>query len=101
MKYRVIIQPDASREIEEAYQFIAESSPLEAARWFNRAYAAIDTLERLPRRCARAPEDHLVLQEIRQLLITPYRIIFDIQGKTVNVLHVRHGARREMNVKDL
>lgn len=55
----------------------------------------------MPRRCARAREDKLVLQEIRQLVISPYRIIFEIHGRTVNILHVRHGARQDLGMDEL
>jgi plasmid stabilization system protein ParE len=40
-----------------------------------------------------APENRSFKREIRQLLYDQYRILFTIRGRTVRVLHVRHGAR--------
>lgn len=47
----------------------------------------------MPKRCSRAPEDGLDGLEIRHLIHGRYRIIFGIDGKTVVILQVRHGAR--------
>ena len=50
----------------------------------------------MPKRCPRAPEDGLDGLEIRHLIHGRYRIIFGIDGKTVVILQVRHGARLTM-----
>ncbi len=50
----------------------------------------------MPERCAHAPENRWFKREIRQLLYDQYRILFTIRGRTVRVLHVRHGARLEL-----
>jgi len=100
MKYRVLVIPCAAAEIEEAYLWIAERAPESAVRWFNGLYSVIDTLETFPERCPHAPEDDFFQQEIRQLiygkLIGRYRILFTIDGDTVYILHVRHGARKRL-----
>lgn len=47
----------------------------------------------MPKRCSLAPEDGLDGLEIRHLFHGLYRIIFAIDGNTIVILQVRHGAR--------
>lgn len=51
-----------------------------------------------PQRYRLAPESTELRREIRQLLHGKrsgrYRVLFEIRGTTVHVLHVRHGRRR-------
>jgi plasmid stabilization system protein ParE len=68
MTYRVIIEPPAEAELEEAYQWIARAAPQAAARWYNGLVEAIDSLESLPERCPLAPENDAFDEDIRQLL---------------------------------
>ena len=99
-RYRVIITPSAERDIEQAYLWIAERDEDAAARWFNRLLDVVNTLETFPERCPVAPESVMLGVEIRQILHGKrqhkYRVLFNVRGKTVNVLHVRHGARLPM-----
>jgi plasmid stabilization system protein ParE len=46
-KYDVIVTPEAQAGIREAFLYIQERSPLNAARWLQGLYAEIDTLEPL------------------------------------------------------
>jgi plasmid stabilization system protein ParE len=97
LRYTVVVQPSAEAEIEAAYVYLAQAaSPDVAIRWFNELDAAIDTLVTMPRRCPLAPEDAYFADEIRQLLVAPYRVLFTIRQKRVHVLHVRHRARRTL-----
>lgn len=100
MKYKVIVQPDAERDIEEAYAWLAEQSPGAAERWLEALITLVDSLETFPERCALAPESEAFDVEIRQLLHGVYRILFTVAGKKVHVLHVRHGARRSLTPDD-
>ena len=98
MKYRVIIEPPARANIDEAYLWIAERNPGAAIKWFNGLEKAVQTLEDFPQRCPLAEESKVFDVEIRQLVygkrIGAYRILFTIQEDAVHVLHVRHGRRR-------
>ena len=105
MKHRIIIQPSAFDEIDEACGWLAAQSPEAAARWLEGMFAAIQTLESNPERCGLAPEDNYVDYEIRQFLYgrrrNVYRVLFTIQGSAVRILHVRHAARTFFNPEDL
>ena len=99
MTYHVIIQPQAEAEIEAAY-LETRQRPSGSARWFAGMVEAINALDQFPARCPLAPENEHFTQEIRQLLYGPrndvYRILFTIEGNTVHVLHVRHGAQQHL-----
>jgi plasmid stabilization system protein ParE len=96
MRYRVEIMPAALRELDDAFGWIARRSPARAERWQARAMRALRSLTEFPRRCPLAPEGDDFGVEVRQLLYGEYRVLFDIQGDTVRILHVRHGARRPL-----
>jgi plasmid stabilization system protein ParE len=97
MRYRVVIQPPAAEDLDQAYRWIADRSPDGAARWLDGALRAIQKLRSFPRRCQLAPENDAFAEEIRQLLYGDYRILFTIDGSQVRVLHIRHGARRYLD----
>ncbi len=103
MTYRVVIEPPAEAELEEAYRWIAREAPQAAARWYNGLVEAINSLASLPERCPLAPETDAFDEDIRQLLYGKrrykYRILFTIVGRRVHVLHIRHGARRYLEGK--
>ena len=87
----------AEWDIEEAFCWLGERDELAAIRWYNRLLELIYSLKTLPERCPLAPENKYFAGEIRQILHGrrqhKYRILFDIKGDEVRVLHVRHGAR--------
>lgn len=91
--YRIDIAPEVGREIEDIYLYIAEDSPDSAARWYFAIYDKIQTLKEFPNRCPLAFEDRFYEYEIRNLIFGKYRVIFRVQEKTVQILHVKHGAQ--------
>jgi len=100
VKYEVLITASAESDLEEAYDWISEREAEAAAKWYNGVLDAFLTLETLPERCPLAPESRTFKREIRQLLHGKrqhaYRILFDVTGETVRILHVRHGAREHL-----
>jgi plasmid stabilization system protein ParE len=97
MKFSVIILPGAESDIASAAGWIAEHSPVAAARWLEGIRRAISTLSEMPSRCPIALDRLGGGVAVRQLLYglrhNRYRILFTVRGDTVHVLHVRHGAR--------
>ena len=97
--YEVILSDEAARNIVEAYQWIEESDPDAADRWYEGLIDGLRTLSHFPLRCPVAPESRfgLVDQEIRQFLyglgFWKYRVLYAVEGNRVLVAHVRHGAR--------
>jgi plasmid stabilization system protein ParE len=105
MNYHVEITAQAKAEADEAYRWLFERSSTYAARWYYGLRDAIDSLKTHPNRCPLAPENEHFEEEIRQLLYGRrggrYRVLFEIRGDTVYVLHVRHGARRALRADDV
>lgn len=99
-KYRVIIQPSAQRDIDEAFAWLVERNENAAIRWFNGILEVVTTLKQCPERCPLALENDFFEEEIRQVLYGKrqhkYRLLFTISDDTVQVLHVRHGARLQL-----
>ena len=97
MKYRVLIEPPARDNIDEACLWIAERNPAAAIKWFNGLEAAIQGLENFPHRFPLAEESKVFDVEIRQLVygkrVGTYRVLFTIKDDAVHILHVRHGRR--------
>ena len=95
-----MVEASARVEIAQAYLWLAERSPDDAERWFNRLYATIESLELFPERCPLAPESQFFNREIRQIFHGrrqhKYRILFAVSDRGVRVLHVRHGAWRAL-----
>lgn len=92
-QYLVDFTRAAEREIEEIEEWIAADSPEASLRWLESLLDAVDRLETMPARCPLAPENHDHLEEVRQLILGRYRVLFTIQPGRVTILHVRHGAR--------
>ena len=105
MKYRVIAQPPALEDLEEAYLWAAARAPMTAAHWYYRFRGALQTLESNPQRCALAPENVEVEPEIRQFLFgtrpNVFRALFTIDGDAVRILHIRRASRRTMSADEL
>jgi plasmid stabilization system protein ParE len=98
MKYRIIVAPDAQRDLREVYRFFKRDAPLPTRNWIRGARKAIRALSRSPERCPLAPESVSFGKPIRELFYGSenrgsYRILFVVLDSTVCVLHVRHGSR--------
>lgn len=103
MAYAVKITPRAERDLLNLLlQTNAEQSE-RALEWYRWLHEAILSLENMPHRCPTTRES----QQVRHLLYGNkphvYRVIFRILEKhrRVEVLHVRHGARRDFKASDL
>ena len=69
--------------------------PEQAAEWYESIFPAIQSLAKMPRRCAFAREQDLYSGELRQLQFgigrkATHRIIFTIEDETVFILAVLH-----------
>ncbi|MBJ7540095.1 type II toxin-antitoxin system RelE/ParE family toxin [Marinomonas transparens] len=90
--YHVMIKPTAVRDLALRFQQITEDSPDNAITWYLGVIKAIEKLDVLAERCPLAPEDADIQQGIRHLIIGSYRVLYRINGKDVDVLHVRHSV---------
>lgn len=95
MKYKVVVTREAKLGIRESFLYIRRKSPLNAGRWLQGLYQAIDSLDRFPAGYALAREGDYFGETLRQLVYKSHRIIFriDEDHQVVWVLHVRHTKR--------
>jgi toxin ParE1/3/4 len=103
MAYLVSITPRAERDLDLIYTNInAEYSPA-ALKWYRGLARSVLSLEKHPNRCPLTQKKN----HIRCLLYGHkphiYRVIFRIleRQEQVEVLHIRHGARRKPKQSDL
>ncbi|MHB9035479.1 MAG: type II toxin-antitoxin system RelE/ParE family toxin [Armatimonadota bacterium] len=110
MAYRVDLTPQAVADIEEAFQYINQATPIRSKRWLTGLMDMVYSLEEMPERFPVAPESADFGKEIRQALYGKrtgiYRIIFRIHREAssdgvVRVICVRHGARDRLKPEDL
>jgi plasmid stabilization system protein ParE len=84
--YAINILPNAGQEIEDAYLYIKNNSPINALHWYKEIYENIQSLSSYPIRRPLAPENEFFKEEIRQLTAMNYRILFTVTEETVNIL---------------
>ena len=97
MNYEIVVESSADDDIDRAYRWLKKNlSPEAATLWYIDIFGALESLKAFPARCARAPEARFFKEEIRQLLCGKYRILFELDGDRVRVLHVRHSARKPL-----
>lgn len=95
-RYHINIKPTAENDLETRYMQIAEDSPQNALNWYLSIVEAIEKLDTMAERCPIAPEDEDIQLGIRHLIIGSYRVLYKINGDTVDVLHVRHSAKKRV-----
>lgn len=92
-KYRVKITRHAESDIESIFAYIHGKSPQAAIDFISELERQISSVERFPLRCPVIPEASELGIQYRHLLNGEYRTILRIQGSTVYILRVIHGAR--------
>ncbi len=106
MKYRAQLSAKAERDVDDVLAWLCQQGAIAAARrWYEGLLAAVGSLERQPERCPLAPEAEELGIELRELLFGRrrgvYRILFIVEQRTVNILHIRPSARDVLRPDDL
>jgi plasmid stabilization system protein ParE len=103
MAYLVDITARAERDFASLYEEINAEQSGAALKWYAGLKEAVLSLEEMPNRCPLTPEN----TQFRHLLYGHkphvYRVIYRVleKQKRVDVLHIRHGARRSLKASDL
>ena len=98
MAYLVSLSARAERDLALLFDSINGGDSKAASEWYVGLKEAILSLEEQPNRCPIAPENarfrHLLYGHKPHI----YRVIYRVteKPKQVDVLHVRHGARRRL-----
>jgi addiction module RelE/StbE family toxin len=98
-QYVVIITVNAKKDLREIISYIARNNPKTALKILGKIEAKIDTLDHFPYRGGNIPE--LLkrnIKDYRQLLESPWRIIYKIDKNVVNVLLIVDSRR---NIQDI
>jgi len=101
--YLVRLTDRALSDLAYLYARVNVETSEAAARWYNGLEDAIYSLEKQPTRCPLTPESN----KCRHLLYGHkphiYRVIYRVleNQKQVEVLHIRHGAMRDFESKEL
>ena len=101
MSRKVRLSQRARDDVEEAYLYIRQDSPDRAKRWRERLLAAIHSLQDFPERHAVLFDAAIAGREVRQMTFGVYLVLYSIEAEQVNVLTVRHAARRPIEPGDL
>jgi plasmid stabilization system protein ParE len=103
MAYLVNITPRAERDLAHLYEQVNAEFSAAALRWYEGLKEAILSLEENPNRCPLTRKS----DKLRHLLYGAkpriYRVIYRVleRQQHVDVLHIRHGARRKIKSSDL
>lgn len=103
MTFEVLLTETAEKEVDDIFFWLVGKNPKYAGKWLSGFRESIATLSEMPQRCAIARESALYDVIVRQHLFLKYRILFSIidadgdrVDDTVRILHVRHGARKDI-----
>jgi len=103
MAYLVRIASRAERDLVSLHGEINAPDSAAAQQWYAGLKHAILGLAERPNRCPATPET----EKLRHLLygrkLHVYRVVYHVNDrrKQVDVLHIRHGARRKLRASDL
>lgn len=104
MKYRVVITDGALAAVEEHLDYLDQQtgSTELSQRWWRKALAAVESLERWPNRCPVAPEDAYSEDRIRAILVDRCLFLFKVSDdeRVVRVFGFRHGAQQPLQDPD-
>jgi plasmid stabilization system protein ParE len=102
MEYSVVLADSAETDANALYARVVAAAPLRGPVWFEELLECLYSLRTMPHRCPLAREARHAHREIRCLLFgkrrNVYRILYEIDEarQTVWILHIRHGAMRDM-----
>jgi plasmid stabilization system protein ParE len=90
-RYAVVLEVSAQADIRGSYDWGCRVwGKREARRWVHELRTAISKqLSLIPKGFPLAPEDDEFVEEIRQMIVCRYRVLFTIRKHKVHVLHVR------------
>ncbi len=90
-RYAVVFAESAQADVRESYDWGCRAwGKQEAKQWVRQLRTAVSQqLAIVPKGFSLAPEDDEFSEEIRQMVVGRYRVLFTIRGRKVHVLHVR------------
>ena len=96
MKLRVVVYPQADRDIDECFGFIAKDRLSAAERFFDAVHALFDRLSEFPGMGSSARFRQQRLRDLRMLPIprfSSYLVFYRVASEQVEIVRVLHAAR--------
>jgi addiction module RelE/StbE family toxin len=88
---RIIWSPQAIRDVESIRAFVVQDSAIYADLVARRIIAAVERLEDFPESGRIVPERQD--PAIREVIVTPYRIVYRVRAGVVEIVTVFRGSR--------
>jgi plasmid stabilization system protein ParE len=90
-RYAVIFEDSAQANVRESFDWGSRVwGKREAQQWARQLRSAVlKQLGAAPKAFPLAPENNEFSEEIRQMIVGRYGVVFTIKGRRVHVLHVR------------
>jgi plasmid stabilization system protein ParE len=89
--FAVVFEESPQAEVRESYEWGCRVwGTYKAQVWLHQLRKAVkQQLTLVPKAFPLAPEDDEFSEEIRQMIVGRYRVLFTIKGRKVHVLHIR------------
>ena len=88
---RLIWSPLADAQVDDAVANVAADDPAAALAWLERLLERVRSLADYPDSGRMVPE--LQREDVRELIVPPYRVIYRRTADAVEIAAIRHGAR--------
>lgn len=85
---KIVWSPLSFERLENIYEFISDKDPVAAKNLINRIFERVESLNRFPERGRKVPE--INRDEIREVFVSEYRIIYQIEPKKISILTIRN-----------
>jgi plasmid stabilization system protein ParE len=94
MAHPIIWLPEAAEDLQQIFDFIAQTSPAYAGSMIGRVLDAVENLEQFPGMGHPVTEIRIKGVALRELSVPPYRVVYRLRDDRVIILAVVHGARQ-------
>lgn len=103
MAYRVRLTKRAEHDLALVFDSVHAAESDAAFHWYEGLEREIASLKEHPNRCPFTPESNRFRHLLYGNKLHIYRVIYRVieEKKRVEVLHIRHGARRRLRPSDL
>ena len=97
--YTVNVSKSAKNDLKEIIRFIAKENPMNSLDVLKRIETRIKSLEKFPEKGGFVPEllKHNI-KDYRQLIESPWKIIYKIDNDTVNILIIIDSRRNTQDI---
>ena len=95
MQYQIRLTDDARHDLVSTYSYIADKDSIASADYvISNIESTFESLQQMPERGSYVKElMSLGLKEFREVFFKPYRIIYRVQARTIDVYVIADGRR--------